>query len=160
MLSNSFAFGGLNAVVALKRFVRFEPRYHAPHPPLAKPFMHDRRSITSTARRVPRNSHGGGNPLGVVDRCARIRSLKQMQRFAAWTNLVETTFLSATRRTMRASYRVRIFTPTKEIPFAGHPSIGSAHAALDTRFRQGDAMGRLIQQCGAGLVADPYRRFA
>jgi PhzF family phenazine biosynthesis protein len=94
-------------------------------------------------------SHGGGNPLGVVID-ARVFAPEQMQRFAAWTNLVETTFLLQPDDE-RASYRVRIFTPTKEIPFAGHPSIGSAHAALDTRFAKATD-GRLIQQCGAGLL--------
>ncbi|HEX4481449.1 MAG TPA: PhzF family phenazine biosynthesis protein [Rudaea sp.] len=94
-------------------------------------------------------AHGGGNPLGVVID-ARVFAPEQMQRFAAWTNLVETTFLLPPDDE-RASYRVRIFTPTKEIPFAGHPSIGSAHAALDTRFAKATD-GRLIQQCGAGLL--------
>jgi PhzF family phenazine biosynthesis protein len=94
-------------------------------------------------------SHGGGNPLGVVID-ARAFSPEEMQRFAAWTNLVETTFLLPPEDE-RASYRVRIFTPTREIAFAGHPSIGSAHAALDTRFAQ-PTDGRLIQQCGAGLL--------
>ena len=94
-------------------------------------------------------SHGGGNPLGVVID-ARVFAPEQMQRFAAWTNLVETTFLLPPEDE-RASYRVRIFTPTKEIPFAGHPSIGTAHAALDTRFAKARD-GRLIQECGAGLL--------
>lgn len=94
-------------------------------------------------------SHGGGNPLGVVID-ARVFAPEQMQRFAAWTNLVETTFLLPPEDE-RASYRVRIFTPTKEIPFAGHPSIGTAHAALDTRFAKATD-GRLIQECGAGLL--------
>jgi PhzF family phenazine biosynthesis protein len=94
-------------------------------------------------------SHGGGNPLGVVID-AREFSPEDMQRFAAWTNLVETTFLLPPDDE-RASYRVRIFTPTKEIAFAGHPSIGSAHAALDTRFAK-PVDGRLIQECGAGLL--------
>jgi PhzF family phenazine biosynthesis protein len=94
-------------------------------------------------------SPGGGNPLGVVID-ARDWSADAMQRFAAWTNLVETTFLLPPEDEA-ASYRLRIFTPTKEIPFAGHPSIGSAHAALDTRFAAARD-GRLIQQCGAGLL--------
>jgi PhzF family phenazine biosynthesis protein len=94
-------------------------------------------------------SHGGGNPLGVVID-AQVFTAADMQRFAAWTNLVETTFLLPPDDE-RASYRVRIFTPTREIAFAGHPSIGSAHAALDTRFAKA-IDGRLIQQCGAGLL--------
>src|ERR1700761_1879934 len=93
--------------------------------------------------------HGGGNPLGVVIGAQEFTS-ENMQRFAAWTNLVETTFLLPPDDE-RASYRVRIFTPTKEIPFAGHPSIGTAHAALDTRFAKATD-GRLIQECGAGLL--------
>src|SRR3569833_2588215 len=77
-------------------------------------------------------SHGGGNPLGVVIGAQEF-SAENMQRFAAWTNLVKTTYLLPPEDD-RASYRVRNFTPTKEIAFAGHPSIGSAHAALATRF--------------------------
>jgi PhzF family phenazine biosynthesis protein len=94
-------------------------------------------------------SPGGGNPLGVVVD-ARDWSADDMQRFAAWTNLVETTFLLPPEND-DASYRVRIFTPKKEIPFAGHPSIGSAHAALDSGLASARD-GRLIQQCGAGLL--------
>jgi len=94
-------------------------------------------------------SHGGGNPLGVVIGAQEFTP-ENMQAFAAWTNLVETTFLLRPEDE-RASYRVRIFTPTKEIPFAGHPSIGSAHAALDTRFAK-LVDGMIIQECGAGLL--------
>lgn len=92
---------------------------------------------------------GGGNPLGVVLDGADFDTAT-MQRLAAWTNLVETTFLLPPS-SPQASYRVRIFTPSKEIPFAGHPSIGSAHAALDA----GIAIpqnGQLVQECGAGLL--------
>jgi PhzF family phenazine biosynthesis protein len=92
---------------------------------------------------------GGGNPLGVVVD-ARGWSSEDMQRFAAWTNLVETTFLLPPDNDA-ANYHLRIFTPTKEIPFAGHPSIGSAHAALDTGFATARD-GTLVQQCGAGLL--------
>ena len=92
---------------------------------------------------------GGGNPLGVVVD-ARGWSGDDMQRFAAWTNLVETTFLLPPEDDA-ANYHLRIFTPMKEIPFAGHPSIGSAHAALDTGFATARD-GTLIQQCGAGLL--------
>lgn len=94
-------------------------------------------------------SRGGGNPLGVVVD-ARGLSTADMQRFAAWTNLVETTFLLPADDAA-ASYRLRIFTPTAEIPFAGHPTVGSAHAALDSGFVRAHE-GRLIQQCGAGLL--------
>ncbi|MBS0582092.1 MAG: PhzF family phenazine biosynthesis protein [Proteobacteria bacterium] len=92
---------------------------------------------------------GGGNPLGVVF-AADAWSEADMQRFAAWTNLVETTFVLPPRDT-RASYRLRIFTPTREIPFAGHPTIGSAHAALETG-RVVPHDGGLLQECGAGLL--------
>lgn len=94
-------------------------------------------------------ARGGGNPLGVVVD-AQGWSDADMQAFAAWTNLVETTFLLAPTNTA-ASYRLRIFTPTSEIPFAGHPTIGSAHAALHCGFAQ-PRDGQLIQQCGAGLL--------
>jgi PhzF family phenazine biosynthesis protein len=92
---------------------------------------------------------GGGNPLGVVVG-ADAWSAAEMQRFAAWTNLVETTFLLPPRQT-GASYRLRIFTPSREIPFAGHPTIGSAHAALDVGLVPADA-GELIQDCDAGQL--------
>lgn len=92
---------------------------------------------------------GGGNPLGVVFG-AEDWSDARMQRFARWANLVETTFvLPATRS--EASYRLRIFTPHKEIPFAGHPTIGSAHAVLETAFAPGES-GQLVQECLAGLL--------
>jgi PhzF family phenazine biosynthesis protein len=92
---------------------------------------------------------GGGNPLGVV-LDASDWSDAAMQAFAGWTNLVETTFLLPPT-TPQASYRVRIFTPTREIPFAGHPSIGSAHAAIDF----GGVLakdGLLVQECAAGQL--------
>jgi PhzF family phenazine biosynthesis protein len=73
-----------------------------------------------------------------------------MQAFAAWTNLVETTFLLPPEAA-GADYRLRIFTPTSEIPFAGHPTIGSAHAALECGFVQ-MRDGQLTQECGAGLL--------
>jgi PhzF family phenazine biosynthesis protein len=97
----------------------------------------------------PASSSGGGNPLGVVIGAQEFTA-ENMQRFSAWTNLVETTFLLPPQDE-RASYRVRIFTPTKEIAFAGHPSIGSAHAALDSRFAK-PVDGQIIQECGAGLL--------
>jgi len=73
---------------------------------------------------------GGGNPLGVVIDATDWTG-EHMQAFAAWTGLVETTFVLPAS-TPAASYRLRIFTPTREIPFAGHPTIGSAHAVLET----------------------------
>lgn len=92
---------------------------------------------------------GGGNPLGVVFD-ADDWSDVDMQRFARWTNLVETTFVLAPTRS-EASYRLRIFTPSKEIAFAGHPTIGSAHAALQIG-RIAPRDGELVQECGAGLL--------
>ena len=92
---------------------------------------------------------GGGNPLGVV-LDGQGWSDAAMQSFARWTNLVETTFVQPAS-SADADYRLRIFTPSKEIPFAGHPSIGSAHALLQSgRLRARD--GQLVQECGAGLL--------
>jgi len=92
---------------------------------------------------------GGGNPLGVV-LDARGWSPSAMQRFAAWTNLVETTFvLPPVAR--NADYLVRIFTPRKEIPFAGHPSVGTAHALIDSG-RLARDRPVLWQECGAGVL--------
>jgi len=92
---------------------------------------------------------GGGNPLGaVLD--ARGWSDADMQAFATWTQLVETTFvLPAT--TAQADYRLRIFTPQREIAFAGHPTIGSAHALLEAGLVHAKA-GQLVQECQAGLL--------
>lgn len=92
---------------------------------------------------------GGGNHLGVVIG-AHDWSVQAMQRFAHWTALVETTFLLPPTDP-KASYRVRIFTPHKEIPFAGHPSIGSAHAALSCGLAQAHH-GLLWQECAAGVL--------
>ena len=92
---------------------------------------------------------GGGNPLGVVVGAAGWNDV-DMQRFARWTGLVETTFVLPPSAP-GASYRLRIFTPEKEIPFAGHPTIGSAHAVLDTGFALARD-GTLLQECGAGLL--------
>ncbi len=92
---------------------------------------------------------GGGNPLGVVVDAAAWTA-EAMQAFAAWTDLVETTFVLPPT-SAEASYRLRIFTPTREIPFAGHPTIGSAHAVLDCGIAR-PIDGRLIQECGAGLL--------
>jgi PhzF family phenazine biosynthesis protein len=94
-------------------------------------------------------SHGGGNHLGVVTD-ARGWSEARMQRFARWTDLVETTFLLPPTEP-KASYKVRIFTPHKEIPFAGHPSIGSAHAVLACGLAA-PVGGLLWQECGAGVL--------
>ncbi len=92
---------------------------------------------------------GGGNPLGVVPD-ARGWSDAAMQSFARWTNLVETTFVLPPS-SAEADYQLRIFTPKREIPFAGHPSIGSAHALLATG-RLPPSCAQVIQECGAGLL--------
>jgi PhzF family phenazine biosynthesis protein len=93
---------------------------------------------------------GGGNPLGVVFG-AQHWSAVQMQAFARWTDLVETTFVLPPMLE-GASYQLRIFSPSKEIPFAGHPTIGSAHAVLETGFAGLNRRGELVQQCAAGLL--------
>ena len=92
---------------------------------------------------------GGGNHLGVVIG-AEGWDGAAMQRFARWTALVETTFLLPPADP-QASYRLRIFTPQQEIPFAGHPSIGSAHAALEAGLAK-PREGLLWQECGAGVL--------
>jgi PhzF family phenazine biosynthesis protein len=69
-----------------------------------------------------------------------------MQRIACWTNLSETTFLL---RSAVADYRLRIFTPRRELPFAGHPTVGSAHAALESGFVP--SKNNLRQECAAGI---------
>jgi PhzF family phenazine biosynthesis protein len=73
-----------------------------------------------------------------------------MQRFANWTNLSETTFL-LTPTTPAADYRVRIFTPTQELPFAGHPTLGTCHAWLEAGGTARDEQA-VVQECRAGLI--------
>jgi PhzF family phenazine biosynthesis protein len=75
---------------------------------------------------------------------------ESMQRIARWTNLSETTFVLKPRAP-EASYRLRIFTPRQELPFAGHPSVGTAHALLEAG-RIDPADGPLLQECAAGLL--------
>ncbi len=91
-----------------------------------------------------------GNPVAVV-LSAEGLSDEGMQRFAHWTDLSETTFvLSPTDA--GADYRVRIFTPVAELPFAGHPTLGTCHAWLEAGGTPaaGDA---IVQECAAGLVS-------
>lgn len=91
-----------------------------------------------------------GNPVAVIMDASTLTS-EQMQAIANWTNLSETTFvLPATDS--QADYQVRIFTPQNELPFAGHPTIGTAHALLEAGLITAKE-GKLVQQCGAGLVA-------
>jgi PhzF family phenazine biosynthesis protein len=90
-----------------------------------------------------------GNPVAVVLDGDEVSS-EQMQSIAAWTNLSETTFVCAPTDE-RADYRLRIFTPKRELPFAGHPTIGSAYAVLRNGL-QPRTVGRLVQECGKGFV--------
>lgn len=108
--------------------------------------MHDNRYLQLD---VFADRPGGGNPLGVV-LDAGAWTAHSMQAFAAWTGLVETTFLLPPTRA-DASYRLRIYTPSREIPFAGHPTIGSAHAVLEAGLAQARD-GLLVQECAAGLL--------
>jgi PhzF family phenazine biosynthesis protein len=90
-----------------------------------------------------------GNPLAVVHGAEGL-STEGMRNFARWTNFSETTFLLEPT-SPEADYRVRIFTPERELPFAGHPTLGSCHAwlAAGGKPRQESVV---VQECGAGLV--------
>ena len=90
-----------------------------------------------------------GNPLAVVLDGGGL-SAEEMQRFAHWMNLSETTFVLAPSAES-ADYQVRIFTPVAELPFAGHPTLGTCHAWLEAGGtpHQPEAV---VQQCEAGLV--------
>ena len=90
-----------------------------------------------------------GNPLAVVHDADGL-SDEGMQAFARWTNLSETTFLLRPTSD-EADYRVRIFTPGGELPFAGHPTLGSCHAWME-RGGVPRIPGQIVQQCGVGLV--------
>jgi PhzF family phenazine biosynthesis protein len=96
-----------------------------------------------------------GNPVAVVLDGSGLTD-GRMQRFAHWTNLSETTFVLPPTDP-RADYRLRIFTPLAELPFAGHPTLGSCHAWLEAGGRARDPE-RIVQQCLSGLV--PVRRTA
>ena len=96
-----------------------------------------------------------GNALAVVHSADSL-STSQMEHFARWTQLSETTFLLAPE-TPEADYKVRIFTPEGELPFAGHPTLGSAHAWLNAGGSPADPQ-RIIQECGVGLI--PIRKDA
>jgi PhzF family phenazine biosynthesis protein len=88
-----------------------------------------------------------GNPLAVVVEADALTDA-QMATFANWTNLSETTFLLRPTSSA-ADYRVRIFTPNAELPFAGHPTLGTCHVWLSLGAPKGE---EIIQQCGIGLV--------
>lgn len=90
-----------------------------------------------------------GNPLAVVLDASDLDTAR-MQQFARWTNLSETTFLLPPTDP-QADYQVRIFTPTRELPFAGHPTLGSCHAWLLSGGVSRRA-GEVVQQCSVGLV--------
>ncbi|XAH21351.1 PhzF family phenazine biosynthesis protein [Xylophilus sp. GW821-FHT01B05] len=90
-----------------------------------------------------------GNPVAVVFDADGL-SGDQMQGIANWTNLSETTFVMRPT-SPEADYKVRIFSPTVELPFAGHPTIGVAHAVLETGICSA-RNGQLVQECGVGLV--------
>lgn len=90
-----------------------------------------------------------GNPVAVVLDAHGLDDAA-MQAFAAWTNLSETTFVLPPT-TPGADYRVRIFTPKSELPFAGHPTLGTAHAVLEAGLAHARD-GRLVQECGVGPV--------
>lgn len=90
-----------------------------------------------------------GNPVAVVLDGEGL-SDAEMQAFANWTNLSETTFVLPPSDPA-ADYRVRIFTPKDELPFAGHPTLGTAHAVMEAGIAKAKD-GRLVQQCAVGLV--------
>lgn len=90
-----------------------------------------------------------GNPVAVVHDADGLTD-EEMARFARWTNLSETTFLM-TPTDPGADYRLRIWTPAGELPFAGHPTLGSAHAWLAAGGVPAGA-DEVVQECGAGLV--------
>lgn len=90
-----------------------------------------------------------GNPLAVVLDGEGLDEAT-MRHFAKWTNLSETTFLLPPSQA-GADYRVRIFTPGGELPFAGHPTLGSCHAWLQAGGKPRDA-GCVVQECAVGLV--------
>ncbi|GII98919.1 PhzF family phenazine biosynthesis protein [Sediminihabitans luteus] len=96
-----------------------------------------------------------GNPVAVV-LDATSMSDDAMAAFARWTNLSETTFVLPPTPGTRADYRVRIFTPGGELPFAGHPTLGTCHAWLEAggvpATQGADGAGVVVQECGVGLV--------
>jgi PhzF family phenazine biosynthesis protein len=90
-----------------------------------------------------------GNPVAVVLDGTGLTT-EEMQRFASWTNLSETTFVLPPADPA-ADYLVRIFTPTLELPFAGHPTLGTCHAWLEAE-KTPKSDDAVVQECGAGLV--------
>lgn len=90
-----------------------------------------------------------GNPLAVVGDADGLDT-ETMQRITRWLNLSETTFLLPPT-TPEADYRVRIFTLSRELPFAGHPTLGTCHVWLEAGGRP-RVPARIVQECGAGLI--------
>jgi PhzF family phenazine biosynthesis protein len=124
---------------------------HAPHPTPGRRVRVMPRAFAQVD--VFTSTPYAGNPVAVVLDADDLDSAA-MQRFAHWTNLSETTFVLPPTDA-GADYRVRIFTPTTELPFAGHPTLGTCHAWLERGgvARRDDV---IVQQCDAGLV--PIRR--
>ncbi len=119
------------------------PKLYPPAPP-QKPMRQRRYLQLDVFAARP----GSGNPLGVILDSDGLDTAA-MQALAAWLNLSETVFFLPPDA--GANYRIRIFTPSSELPFAGHPSVGAAWAAV-TRGLARPHDGRLIQQCAAGLL--------
>ncbi len=95
-----------------------------------------------------------GNPVAVVHDAEGLTT-EQMERFTRWTNLSEATFLLPPTDPA-ADYAVRIFTQVGELPFAGHPTLGTCHAWLAAGGLPRDSE-RIVQECPAGLI--PIRRW-
>ena len=89
-----------------------------------------------------------GNPVAVVEDASGLTT-EQMHAFTSWTNLSEATFLLPATHD-EADYRVRIFCPGRELPFAGHPTLGTCHAWLEAGGEPRSDV--IVQECGAGLV--------
>lgn len=92
---------------------------------------------------------GYGNPVAVIFDADDLTDA-QMQKIANWTNLSETTFIQSPS-CKDADYKLRIFTPKSELPFAGHPTIGSCFAALNSNSVV-PKNGKIVQECAAGLI--------
>lgn len=90
-----------------------------------------------------------GNPVAVILDSEGLDT-SAMQRIARWTNLSETTFVSPPT-SKGADYKLRIFTPQSELPFAGHPTLGSAYAVIEAGLAKANN-GKLVQECEIGLV--------
>ncbi len=123
---------------------------------MTSPLPHDRLGAVQRPFRqvdVFGSAPFAGNPLAVVLDGSGLTTA-EMQRFANWTNLSETTFVLPPD-VPGADYQVRIFTTATELPFAGHPTLGTAHAWLEAG-GQPDRADVIVQQCKAGLV--PIRR--